>query len=236
MKIPEKYGDATPVKVYGDATYIPFPYKGTHGNPAICNDFREHLLELPWLTKRTARHEYFMSLKPREYSYGNRGLGSESYQSNPFTSLVKTMMKCFNEQFDVKMNVCFLNKYDDEHQHLGWHADQFQGMREDQPIIVVSYGAEREIWLKDKRGFLCPSCKNGYRDGVDSATWCHTCDNEGFTKSPLGGKQPQEQRVKLEEGSLFIMPPGYQDTHLHRIPKHDRPCKWRISLTFRSFT
>jgi alkylated DNA repair dioxygenase AlkB len=216
MKIPEKYGDAIPVKVYGGATYIPFPYRGTHGNPAVDHNFRTHLLELPWLTKKTARHEYFMSLKPREYSYGNRGLGSESYQSNPFTSMVKTMMECLNEQFDVEMNVCFLNKYDDDHQHLGWHADQFQGMREDQPIIVVSYGAEREIWLKDKRGFLC--------------------NEEGFTKSPLGGKQPQDQRVKLEEGSLFIMPPGYQDAYLHRIPKHDRPCGWRISLTFRSFT
>lgn len=31
------------------------------------------------------------------------------------------------------------------------------------------------------------------------------------------------------------LPAGYQATHLHRIPKHDRPCGWRISLTFRSF-
>jgi len=34
---------------------------------------------------------------------------------------------------------------------------------------------------------------------------------------------------------LFIMPPGYQDNFYHKIPKHDRPCGWRISLTFRSF-
>ena len=39
----------------------------------------------------------------------------------------------------------------------------------------------------------------------------------------------------LEEGSLFVMPPGMQQTHFHRIPKASfevvRP---RISLTFRA--
>lgn len=212
--VTENYGDSTPVRVYGDAIYTPFPYKNRVGRPAIFQGFREHLLEIPWVTKKTARHEYFMSLTPREYSYGNKGLGSETYQSNPFTDPVKFMMKHLNDHFGFELNVCFLNKYDDDHQHLGWHADQFPGMREDQPIVVVSYGAEREIWLKDKRGFKC---------------------EDGWVSAPPNGKQPMDQRVKLEEGSLFIMPPGYQDKYLHRIPKHDRPCGWRVSLTFRSF-
>lgn len=91
---------------------------------------------------------------------------------------------------------------DNEHQHLGWHADDFEGMIKEEPIAVISFGAAREIWVKPK----------------DSK-----------------GEVPKDQRFLLEDGSIFIMPPGYQDTHLHRIPKHDRPCGWRISLTFRSF-
>lgn len=47
------------------------------------------------------------------------------------------------------------------------------------------------------------------------------------------GIVPDENRKKLENGSLFYMPPGFQSTHLHRIPKHDRECGPRVSLTFR---
>lgn len=187
------------------------------------------LLNLDWETKRTARHEYFMSLTPREYSYGNRAETTPvKYNSKPFSPIVEEIMKELNEDLHTELNVCFLNKYDDQHQHLGWHADEFPGMREDQPIIVFSYGAEREIWLKDKRGFEC-SCVGNKTDA------CKTCEGTGWLKSPISGKQPETQRVKLEEGSIFIMPPGYQASHVHRIPKHSCPSSWRISLTFRSF-
>lgn len=43
------------------------------------------------------------------------------------------------------------------------------------------------------------------------------------------------KKVLLENGSAFIMPAGMQRTHLHRIPKSDRPCGPRISLTFRGY-
>jgi alkylated DNA repair dioxygenase AlkB len=47
------------------------------------------------------------------------------------------------------------------------------------------------------------------------------------------GPVPEEDRYLMHPGSLFVMPGGFQNTHLHRIPKHDRPCDGRISLTFR---
>lgn len=52
---------------------------------------------------------------------------------------------------------------------------------------------------------------------------------------PIGAKGvvPEHDRFKLEPGSLFIMPGGYQQTHQHRIPKHGANCDLRISLTFR---
>lgn len=39
----------------------------------------------------------------------------------------------------------------------------------------------------------------------------------------------------LTDGSLFIMPAGFQETHFHRIPKEGFNCKTRISLTFRRY-
>lgn len=220
--------------------------------PSSLPFLKKGLLDLNWLTVRSARHEYFMSMRPRTYSYGNK-MGAMEYRSCPFSITVSSLMHQINNTLDVSMNVCFLNKYDDEHQHLGWHADDFPGMIKEQPIVVVSLGAEREIWLKDKRGFVCRECAGtGSRTGfmtedgqftpenlcpAGSGTSKHVCPccKEGWTKAPPGDKQPHDQRLKLEDGSIFIMPPGYQDTHLHRIPKHDKKCGWRISLTFRSF-
>lgn len=49
------------------------------------------------------------------------------------------------------------------------------------------------------------------------------------------GIVPDENRKVLENGSLFYMPPGFQNTHMHRIPKHDRECGPRVSLTFRKY-
>ncbi len=175
-------------------------YYANWTQPELIPLAKEELLSLKWETKRTARQEYFMSSWPRAYTYG--GAYPTTYSSKPFSEMVENMKRYLNQSLHTEFNVCFLNRYDDEKNHLGWHADDFVGMRPDQPIAVISFGAEREIWVKPK----------------------------GFK-----GEIPDNWRFPLKDGSLFMMPVGYQDTHLHRIPKHDKPCGWRISLTFRSF-
>lgn len=47
------------------------------------------------------------------------------------------------------------------------------------------------------------------------------------------GNVPDENKQLLKSGSLFIMPAGFQEDHLHKIPKNSKPCEERISLTFR---
>lgn len=49
------------------------------------------------------------------------------------------------------------------------------------------------------------------------------------------GVVPLEQRKLLGHGSIFIMPEGFQQIYVHRIPKADREVGVRISLTFRRF-
>lgn len=57
-------------------------------------------------------------------------------------------------------------------------------------------------------------------------------EREIWTK-PINGSNEDVEKILLNNGSLFIMKAGMQQTHLHRIPKHDRECGPRISLTYR---
>lgn len=90
---------------------------------------------------------------------------------------------------------------------------------------------------------------NQYRTGTDSISW-HS-DNEpsmGFNPAivsvslgscrkfqikAIGGKPTD---FWLEQGSLLVMHPGCQSTHLHQVPKTNKVVGTRINLTFRPHT
>jgi len=55
-----------------------------------------------------------------------------------------------------------------------------------------------------------------------------------WRKSGEKGVVPEENRKLLKSGSLFVMPPGFQSSYEHRIPKGSREMGSRISLTFRT--
>lgn len=56
-----------------------------------------------------------------------------------------------------------------------------------------------------------------------------------FKKIGAGNAPEEVTKIKLGHGSLCLMAPGMQDTHLHRIPKAGFECGPRISLTFRGY-
>lgn len=163
------------------------------------DEFLEHLKQLKWLKAKDAREELFMSDADRTYQYGDM---KYKYESIPFTTPTRALLNHLNRLFGFDLNVCFLNKYNDEKNALGWHSDDSPEIDQTQPIVVVSFGAEREIWWKEK----------SYK-----------------------GEIPKENRQLLEHGSAFIMFPGFQEKYFHKIPKNDRPCGTRISLTFRKY-
>jgi hypothetical protein len=254
-------------------------------SPQRIDVIEAELLSLEWETKRTARSEYFMAMEPTDYSYGRQDDGI-SYMSKPFSTHVKDLMRDVDFEFlEAGFNGCFLNKYEDEKNFLGWHADDFVGMDPAAPIAVMSFGAEREIWVKRKFA-PCPDCspnRPGFSKSADNMCEgeiardglpvCETCGGSGCARCPecrdyrkmihrdvvggevdmtkgvivncpvchgkggvaVTGAVPPEDRYLLERGSLFIMPAGFQEVMLHRIPKHHQPCGWRISLTFRKF-
>lgn len=161
--------------------------------------------EVAWVNRDSPRDECFMASvgAPTVYSYGNNNANRtalHTYNAVEMHPAVLELMEKLNSDFGTSYNVCVLNYYKDQHQHLGWHADNSPEQDLEHPIAVIAFGASRYIWTK----------KLGEKGGI-----------------------PDSQKFLMTPGSLFEMPGGYQDEHLHRIPKHDQVCGGRISLTYR---
>lgn len=115
------------------------------------NLFLDMLLkEVSWLDLTEARKECFMSDQPVTYRYGSGRSTDRVYTAVPFHPAVLGMMKELNSKRIFNFNACFLNRYDTQKNHLCWHADDSPEMDMDHPIAVISFGAEREIWWKEK--------------------------------------------------------------------------------------
>ena len=67
-------------------------YQNSYIDPAEIEDYKTHLLGLEWLTKRTARHEYFMSDVDLSYSYGGTSENSPVYTSSPVTPEISKIL------------------------------------------------------------------------------------------------------------------------------------------------
>lgn len=174
-------------------------------DPYVSEDLYPILLEeVPWVNRSSPRDECFMAVDTSlTYSYGNSNEHRKelhTYQAAPMHPKVLEIMEKLNTDFSCSYNVCVLNYYKDQNQHLGWHSDNSPEQDLTHPISVVSFGALREIWVKERS---------------------------------FKGVIPVENRFGLKPGSLFIMPGGFQENYLHRIPKNPTECGGRISLTFR---
>lgn len=162
--------------------------------------------ELDWVRHPLVpRREYYTNLCGVDYAYGS-GDFARTYKSQPLHWYIEVLLSNLMFATDIPFEAVFINGYDDGTDHLGWHSDNSPEMDDDRPIGIVSLGAEREIWFRPE-----------------------VVKNKGYSlPSPV-------TKLKLGHGSLCLMQPGMQDTHQHRIPKSDRVCGPRISLTFRGY-
>ena len=166
---------------------------------AFIPDVEELWPTLPWDTRTEARQECFFNERGSDYTYG-QGAGVRTYSpasKDLMPDWVRGCWRCVEALYGHAFEACFINGYQHHRQHLGWHADDSDMIDHTRPIVVVSFGAKREIWTKEI-------------DGTNVLKW------------------------PLEHGSVFEMPAGFQQTHVHRIPKHYAECGKRISLTFRA--
>ncbi|MNR71462.1 hypothetical protein D3C71_20880 [compost metagenome] len=110
--------------------------------------FRALWQELDWQRRGgTPRREYYANELPVPYVYG-RGAGQREYLPQPWHPVMRDIQAALEAHSGFRFEVCFLNGYEDQSDHLGWHADDSPEMDDARPIAVVSLGAEREIWFR----------------------------------------------------------------------------------------
>lgn len=166
---------------------------------------------IPWERRGDSpRFECWLARDHRPYTYG-KGRGVRTYLSNAYQAGDIGRVWEFVEQIlGQKFEGCFINGYQDGSDHLGWHSDDGPDIDPNRPIAVITFGAEREIWLRD-----IP---------VKFQT------DKGLIDLP----STTFDKIRLQHGSIFLMNGGCQQTHQHRIPKADfTPCGRRISFTLR---
>ena len=184
---------------------------------------------VPWVRRdSTPRLEAFYSELPDSYTYGSGGF-ARTYEPLPMQSnaVVTVLNNIITWHLATnppakRFELCFLNRYLNHRDHLGWHADDSPEIDANRPIAVLTLGAEREIWVKRQ---FCHICKS---------TETHRTDAANFCSAHPATWTPHIEKILLEHGSLFVMPAGFQQDHYHRIPKSDRECGECISLTYRA--
>jgi len=171
--------------------------------------FNELWDDLNWERRRDApRREFWTNDYSRDYTYG-RGMGERTYKAQPCPRLITGIRDRLVADNHAYFEGCFLNGYENSKDWLGWHADDDPSIDHSKPIAIITlYGGE----------------------GVDTPRviqFREVFDEDAKEFGPVTS-------LELEHGSLCLMPPGFQFTHHHRIPKAGFDCRQRISLTFRS--
>jgi alkylated DNA repair dioxygenase AlkB len=185
--------------------------------------------DLAWIRHdKVPRSEYYVNNTMAPYKYGDPRF-ARTYEPQSWHPILREHQTAVSSRLNANLDVCFLNMYEDGKDQLGWHADDSPEMDPFQPIVSVSFGEEREIMVR-------PNEIQAKRMVEE-----HMLANEGGemtaeqqTELFLVYRKPEI--IMLEHGSMFVMRPGMQQTHEHRIPKSSKHiCGPRISETWRHY-
>lgn len=106
---------------------------------------------LAWERRETTpRYEYYCNDVNVPYTYGTARY-ARTYQPQPYSNTLKVIKAKLELETNTKFEVCFLNRYKDQSDHLGWHADDSPEMDDTRPIAIISLGVEREIWFREQK-------------------------------------------------------------------------------------
>jgi alkylated DNA repair dioxygenase AlkB len=144
--------------------------------------------DLEWERRSDApRCEYYCNDIKEPYVYG-RGKGRRLYEVRPWHPAILEIRAKLEETLGTKLEVCFLNRYLDQSDWLGWHADDSPEMDDARPIISVSLGVERDIQVRPKNSPIT-TASHTFRLGNGSAfvmlpgmqdTWQHKIPKASF--------------------------------------------------------
>ena len=161
--------------------------------------------EVPWVNRNSPRDECFMSAPgaPRTYSYGNNNERRLKQHTYHAVDMTPPLLALMG-----RLNEEFKTSYN---------------------VVVLNY-------YKDERQHLGWHADDSPEQDLDHPIAVLAFGAERYIwvkEKGYKGDTPDSDKYLMTKGSLFIMPGGYQNDHQHRIPKHDRKCDGRISLTYR---
>ena len=144
-------GSGTTDHMNAPITYTPLLGGLLHDKGQATEAFDQLDREVQWIQRdRTPRMECFYSAWPDAYTYGS-GLGIRSYDPLPIPEfgIIPALWFVAEGLSRCRFEACFLNRYEHEREHLGWHADDSDVIDDTRPIAVLSFGAERELWFRE---------------------------------------------------------------------------------------
>lgn len=104
--------------------------------------------ELDWERREnTPRREYYCNDYNVPYVYGTPPYHRE-YFPKVWHDWIMTIRAKIEKFTGIRFDTCFLNGYENQKDHLGWHSDNSPEMDDSRPIAIVSLGVEREIWFR----------------------------------------------------------------------------------------
>jgi alkylated DNA repair dioxygenase AlkB len=95
------------------------------------------------------RREYYVNTLAQSYSYG-RPEFARTYESQALPYPLYDLWARVRQHCGIEFETVFLNGYEDGSDHLGWHSDDSPEMDDARPIVIVTLGAEREIWFRER--------------------------------------------------------------------------------------
>lgn len=79
--------------------------------------------ELDWEHRDAPREEYYQNDFDKPYTYG-QGRGQRTYLPRPYHPEVLKIREKLEKELSCKFEVCFLNKYKDQHDFLGFQKER----------------------------------------------------------------------------------------------------------------
>ncbi|KAF2861385.1 hypothetical protein K470DRAFT_257042 [Piedraia hortae CBS 480.64] len=174
----------------------------------------------------------------------------------PWTPAVETIRRAAEQSVGHELNHALIQLYRSGADYISEHSDKTLDIAPGSFIVNVSFGAQRTMKFRSKRGYKSSNSVDTIARGTDmegSTSADHTVD--GPADLLQGGVDPQTSpptppsqrtiiRVPLPHNSLLSLSLPHNAKYLHSIPTDKRPASLlspeeaayggeRISLTFR---
>lgn len=95
------------------------------------------------------RQEYFISRTATAYTYQANG-ELRTYVPQASNDFIDMMWALVQNELGVTFDMCFLNRYNDGTESIGWHSDDNEVNDMTRPIAILSFGATRTMEFRNK--------------------------------------------------------------------------------------